>query len=93
MKKWLDSFSTNLKAAAGGWHGQPLKKGDEIPFSENSIYFAGLLKEENNFAILPWRVNVGELYRDPHTIGFLPGNEWKRLTPASQKNFLNNQVP
>jgi antagonist of KipI len=90
MKKWLDSYSTNLKAGAGGWHGQPLKKGDELPFSENTIYFAGLLKEENNFAILPWRVNVGEQYRDPHVIGVLPGNEWKKLTPVSQKIFPEN---
>src|ERR1700733_355450 len=90
MEKWLGSYSTNLKAAAGGWHGQPLKKGDEIPFSENSIYFAGLLKEEKDFGILPWRVNVGELYRDPHGIGFIPGNEWASLSPDSQKHFLSN---
>ena len=51
MKKWLNSYSTNLKAAAGGWEGQALKKGDELPYKENTIYFAGLLKDENRF----WR--------------------------------------
>src|ERR1700694_778303 len=40
MEKWLNSYSTNLKAGVGGWHGQPLKKGDELPFNENTIYFA-----------------------------------------------------
>jgi antagonist of KipI len=88
MKKWLDSYSTNLKAGAGGWQGQALKKGDELPFAENSIYFAGLLKEENNFEILPWRVNVADQYRDPYAIGFIPGYEWKDLSAPSQKNFL-----
>jgi antagonist of KipI len=88
MKKWLNSYSTNLKAGAGGWHGQALKKGDELPFAENSIYFAGLLKEDSNFEILPWRVNIADHYRDPHSIGFLPGNEWKKLSAESQKTFL-----
>src|ERR1700748_505610 len=85
MKKWLNSYSTNLKAGAGGWHGQALKKGDELPFAENRIYFAGLLKEESDFAILPWRVNIADHYRDPLAIGFLPGNEWHKLSDGSQK--------
>jgi antagonist of KipI len=90
MQKWLNSYSTNLKAAVGGWEGQPLKKGDELPFNENTIYFAGLLKEESNFEILPWRVNIEKLYRYPHEIGFIPGNEWKNLSPSSQAAFLEN---
>jgi antagonist of KipI len=90
MQKWLSSYSTNLKAGAGGWQGQPLKKGDELPFSENTIYFAGLLKEESNFEILPWRVNIEKLYRHPHEIGFIPGNEWKKLSDVSQEQFLQN---
>jgi antagonist of KipI len=90
IQKWLNSYSTNLKACAGGWQGQPLKKGDELPFSENTIYFAGLLKEESNFEILPWRVNIEKLYRHPHEIGFIPGNEWKKLSDASQEQFLEN---
>ena len=84
MKKWLDSYSTHLKAAAGGWDGRALKKGDELPFNENTIYFAGLLKEDSNFGILPWRVNTEKLYRFPHEIGFVPGHEWTQLTVASQ---------
>jgi antagonist of KipI len=88
MEKWLNSYSTNLKASAGGWHGQALKKGDELPFSENTIYFAGLLKEDRNFETLPWRVNIEKLYRYPHEIGFVPGNEWKHLSPLSQTRFL-----
>src|SRR5579872_4926673 len=87
VEKWLNSYSTNLKAAVGGWQGQALKKGDELPFKENTIYFAGLLKEENNFETLPWRVNVEKFYRDPHEIGFIPGNEWKKLSPVSQDHF------
>jgi len=90
MVKWLNSYSTNLKAGIGGWQGQPLKKGDELPFKENTIYFAGLLKEESNFEVLPWRVNTEKLYRHPHEIGFIPGKEWRALSAASRESFLEN---
>src|SRR5258708_7364944 len=89
MEKWLNSYSTNLKAGVGGWQGQPLKKGDELSYKENTIYFAGLLKEESNFEVLPWRVNTEKTYRFPHEIGFIPGNEWNRLSSSSQTNFID----
>ena len=89
-EKWLNSYSTNLKAGVGGWHGQPLRKGDELPFKENTIYFADLLKEGCNFEALPWRVNTEKIYRWPHEIGFIPGHEWERLTAASQESFIQN---
>ena len=91
MKKWLNSFSTSLKAGAGGWGGMPLKKGDELPFNENTIYFAGLLKkDESNFEALPWRVNTEKVYQFPHEIGVTPGHEWPLLSAAAQAAFAEN---
>jgi antagonist of KipI len=90
MKKWLNSYSTHLRAGVGGCGGRPLKKGDELPFNENSIYFAGLLKEESNFEVLPWRVNTEKIYRHPHEIGFIPGHEWPLLSAAGKSGFLQN---
>jgi antagonist of KipI len=90
LKKWLNSYSTNLKAGAGGWDGLALKKGDELPFNENTVYFAGLLKNESNFETLPWRVNTEKIYQYPHEIGFIPGHEWGCLSPASKQGFLEN---
>ncbi|HXB06216.1 MAG TPA: biotin-dependent carboxyltransferase family protein [Puia sp.] len=90
LKKWLNSYGTNLRAAAGGWDGLALKKGDELPFNENTIYFAGLLREENNFETLPWRVNTENIYQYPHEIGFVPGHEWGALTNGSKMGFLEN---
>jgi antagonist of KipI len=90
LKKWLNSYSTHLKAGAGGWGGMPLKKGDELPFNENTIYFAGLLKEESNIEVLPWRVNTDKIYQYPHEIGFIPGHEWTLLSAASREAFLEN---
>ena len=69
----------------------PLKKGDELPFNENTIYFAGLLKnEESNFEVLPWRVNTEKVYQFPHEIGVIPGHEWPLLTAASKAAFVEN---
>jgi len=90
LKKWLNSNSTSLRAGAGGWGGLPLRKGDELPFNESHIYFAGLLKEESNFEALPWRVNTEKIYQFPHEIGFLPGNEWALLSDAARHAFLEN---
>jgi antagonist of KipI len=68
----------------------PLKKGDELPFNESTIYFAGLLKEESNFEILPWRVNTEKIYQHPHEIGVIPGHEWAWLPDTSRRSFMEN---
>src|SRR6185312_8493594 len=86
LKKWLNSYSTSLKAGVG----LQLKKGDELPFNESTIYFAGLLKEQNNFEILPWRVNTEKIYQFPHEIGVIPGHEWPLLSSASRDSFTED---
>jgi antagonist of KipI len=88
--KWLNSYSTNLKAAAGGFSGRLFKKNDEIIFKENAIYFAGLLKEESNLKVLPWRADIHKTYKFPHEIFVLKGNEWEQLTGNSQYDFIEN---
>ncbi|HEV3250010.1 MAG TPA: biotin-dependent carboxyltransferase family protein [Puia sp.] len=90
VEKWLDSFSTNLKAAVGGLRGHPFQKGDEIPLRESTIYFPRFLKEEKNIRILPWQVNIKKVYRHLHEIFMVKGNEWDDLTQASRNNFLEN---
>jgi len=90
IDKWLNSYSTNLKASAGGFFGRQLKKGDELFFKENSIYFAGLLKDEDTLESLPWRADVRKVYEHPHEISIIKGNEWERLTGKSQYDFIEN---
>ncbi|HEV2481092.1 MAG TPA: biotin-dependent carboxyltransferase family protein [Puia sp.] len=86
LKKWLNSYSTSLKAGVG----LQLKKGDELPFNESTIYFAGLLKEQNNFEILPWRVNTEKIYQYPHEIGVIPGHEWVMLSSGARESFTED---
>jgi antagonist of KipI len=87
LEKWLGSYSTNLKAGAGGWSGRQLRKGDELIFKENTIYFAGLLRDANNKKELPWQADTKNVYLQPGEVFFIPGNEWHELTGASKEIF------
>ncbi len=90
IKKWLNSYSTNLKAGAGGLEGRKLEKDDELAFRESSIYFAGLLREGRDYQVLKWRVDADKTYQFPHEIYFTMGHEWKELTENSCHDLLQN---
>jgi len=87
VANWLNSYSTNLKAAAGGLHGGPMKSGDIIPFEtigELHVY----LKEEP-FKILSWFAKPEEI-PVANKIEVIKGNEWDWLDIKSQQTFLKS---
>jgi len=93
IDKWLNSYSTNLKAGIGGWKGRKLEKGDEIFFKQSKRCVSSLFKSENNFQILRWRADIGKVYEQPHEIFFIRGYEWDELTREStealeESNFI-----
>lgn len=90
VDKWLGSYSTNLKAEAGGYFGRKLEKGDEISFHESSIYFPGLLKEGKDYQVLRWKAANGKAYNYPNEIFFIRGNEWDWLNESSRSDMLEN---
>jgi antagonist of KipI len=90
VPRWLNSYSTHLKANAGGFNGRKLEKGDEIPYKESFIYFAGLLKETKDYQPLGWRVDTGMTYELPHEVCFTVGHEWQQLTEASRHDLEEN---
>jgi antagonist of KipI len=90
IDKWLDSYSTNLKAGAGGYNGRKLEKGDELSFRESSIYFPALLKEGRDYQVLRWKAATGKVYNYPNEIFFVKGNEWDQLTDASRYDLIEN---
>jgi antagonist of KipI len=90
VNKWLNSYSTHLKAGAGGFQGRKLEKGDEVHFRETNIYFAGLLKAGKELEILKWQVDTGNTYTHPNEIGILKGNEWNQLTEPSQEHMMED---
>ncbi len=83
VDKWLNSYSTNIKAEAGGYKGRRLLKDDVLGF-ENDFAFSST----KDFETLPWKYHVEET--GSNEIEFTAGNEWIWLTIKSQTGFLNN---
>jgi antagonist of KipI len=83
---WLNSFSTLLKANAGGYNGRVLQKDDEIAFRTTVDLSALLAKKE--FEVLPWRADNDWGNNNTDEILVLPGNEWNRLNDQSKEKFF-----
>ena len=85
LKKWFNSYSTNLKAMAGGYKGRILQKEDEIGIQSDEILTSLLGKKE--YRILPWKADIG--WEDTHVTELLalPGNEWEQLTAPSKESL------
>jgi antagonist of KipI len=82
LDDWLGSYSTNLKAGAGGLNGKYLQKNDLLVFSNKHQ------QEQNNVvSILPWRADTSSFYSD--TIDFTEGPEYHFLASESQKKNLS----
>mgnify|MGYP001374555161 CR=1 FL=1 len=81
---WLGSCSTNLAAAAGGWKGRALQRGDVLPFKKTAEFHERqAIKEPSCTA------NLASLYPDDPTIRFCPGAEFDCLTGESKKQIEN----
>jgi antagonist of KipI len=87
VNKWLNSYSTNIKAGVGGFKGRRLEKGDELKFGDSKIYFSAFLKEGKDLQPLGWQADVKRMYDQPNEIFFVPGHEWNELDDRS-KNVL-----
>lgn len=85
IDEWLQSASTNLKAAAGGWHGRRLQKDDCIPYKEK-IDVPGLFTKES-FSILHWKASPLKIDKN---INVIEGNEWDWLTLDAQISFQDS---
>ncbi|MEO6613700.1 MAG: biotin-dependent carboxyltransferase family protein [Chitinophagaceae bacterium] len=82
IEKWMNSYSTNLKAEAGGYKGRSLRKEDELLLKQR---FPDLPNKQE-FTILPWKADTN-WEEENNEILVLPGNEWERLTTESKENF------
>lgn len=86
IDKWLDSYSTHLKASAGGYKGRSLARYDGIDFKSTP----GLKKllNENEFIVLPWTTN--ETVDNRNEIECIIGSEWHWLDKEMQEVFQNH---
>ncbi len=82
IDKWMNSFSTHLKAKAGGYHGRNLRKDDELLLRQPVSFSI----KQDDFVVLPWQADIN-WKDDSKEIFVIPGNEWERLTTESKENF------
>jgi antagonist of KipI len=87
LSKWLNSYSTNLKAEAGGFAGRRLLKDDVIEVNmesdKNKI-------DDGDFKILPWKANEDFGIEATTELMIIKGGEWDWLDGNSQEKFLKN---
>ena len=72
---WLNSYSTNLKAGAGGWKGRKLLKGDDLPISNQPDISESL---DHDFIPLRWGAVKKESIIT-NEVRYLKGSEWDWL--------------
>ncbi len=87
IPSWLNSFSTLIKAGAGGFKGRALQKDDEIGFRTEVDLSRLLAKKE--FEILPWKADDDWGNNNAEQILALPGHEWNRLNDHSKQKFFD----
>lgn len=88
IQEWLNSYSTNLKAEAGGYDGRRLLKDDVIGLKDE--LFNHKFSEKDDLKILPWKVNEDFGIDVTEKIKIIKGSEWDWLDNASQEKFLKN---
>ena len=84
--EWLGSYSTHLKAAAGGYHGRALQKDDVIESAATDVYF-------DQHKIFSWHISEIELdkmYHPANSIRCIKGIEWDLLEDAAKRSFQKN---
>ncbi len=87
INSWLNSYSTNIKAEAGGYSGRRLLKDDVLELNDEKSYD---LPDEDDFKILPWKANEESGKSSSIELMIIKSNEWDWLDETSQEKFLNN---
>ena len=88
ISKWLNSYSTNLVAEAGGFSGRKLLKDDILELNNKTDSFQ--LPDKDDFKILPWSTNDDFGIKYTEEMMAVPGSEWAWLDKHSQEKFLKN---
>jgi len=86
LEKWLNSYTTNVKAGAGGMAGRSLQKNDVILYKEKNGY--SHLLNSNDLVVLPWKADIAWSDAPVDRITVVAGNEWDWLTEHSRDKFL-----
>jgi antagonist of KipI len=94
IPKWLGSYSTHLRAKAGGYNGRYLKRQDEIPLPSQGLHLSSPGLHSSRLGnldckALPWKADVRDLYMPEGKIRVLEGREFKWLNAPSRQLLLS----
>ncbi len=87
LEPWLNSYSTNLRAAVGGIGGRMLGKDDIIPLVKKQESLAAFLKTKDCM-VLPWKSQ--EIVSNRNNIQFIIGSEWQWMPAETRETFLTS---
>ncbi len=85
INKWLNSYSTNLKAGAGGYRGRALAKDDVLHINKSRLDLCKLVPARQYLHILHWGIPKKNAYERLGKVQLLPGPEWQLLNDASKE--------
>ena len=85
LNQWLGSYSTHIKAAAGGHNGRQLAKDDVLQVNSKRLALCRLVPAKEYLHALPWGVHAENIYAHAGEIFLLPGPEWDLLDAASKE--------
>lgn len=85
VEPWLDSYSTNIKAKAGGYHGRALKKDDMLHFKAEQFLFASL--PEPSVIITQVKIDPKQFYNTTNIIRYVAGKDFENLSLNSKQAF------
>lgn len=86
LNEWMNSYSTNTRAGAGGMEGRALLKEDEIKLKAS----AAQKNIQPQLQVLPWMADTKGMYQT-QSLRYLPGNEFSFLNAFSQQFMTNAQ--
>lgn len=86
LNEWMNSYSTNTRAGAGGVEGRVLIKDDEIHLKATALQE----NKQSQLQVLPWMADTKGLYQT-QSLRYLPGNEFSLLNTFSQQFMTNAQ--
>lgn len=84
---WLDSYSTNTKAKAGGYRGRTLQKYDVIHCRAEQFAFASL--PEGSVVVTPVTIDAATLYNTTSNIRCVAGKDFSDMQTNSVETFTN----
>lgn len=88
IDKWLNSYSTNIKASAGGYNGRALKKDDVIYCNLSTFAINEMIAA--SFIVTTITADTVSLYSFSGIIRCIKGNSFQQLHKNSQQLFIQS---